>query len=187
MLLTQSIIPPSKGGPTYSVRHRFERLIWGAIWLLLCAWTPAPLHRWRIWVLNLFGAKVDTSAHVYGSARIWHPKNLRMAAHSCLGPGVICYCMATVELGQGAIVSQGAHLCAGTHNIDHPDFLLETRPIFIGSEAWVAAEAFIGPGVTIGERAVVGARAVIFRDAEPNGVYIGNPAKFVRYRETEDG
>ena len=52
----------------------------------------------------------------------------------------------------------------------------------IGAGAWIAAEAFIGPGVTVGEGAVVGARAVLFRDAEPLGVYVGNPAALIKRR-----
>ena len=58
----------------------------------------------------------------------------------------------------------------------------EMEPIVIGAHAWIAAEAFIGPGVTVSEGAVVGARAVLFRDAEPWGVYVGNPARWIKTR-----
>ena len=127
-------------------------------------------------------AKVHPSAHVYGSARVWYPPNLTMAAHSCLGPRVNCYSMAEVRLEEFAVVSQGSHLCAGDHDIEDPDFQLTVRPITIGAHAWVAAEAFVGPGVTVGESAVVGARAVLLKDAEPRGVYAGNPAQLFRHR-----
>lgn len=173
---------PLQGGASFSLRHRVFRAIWGAAWALLAAWTPAPLHRWRVLLLRLAGAKVHPSAHVYGSARIWYPPHLHMGPHACLGPQVNCYNMAPIRLGQMAIVSQGAHLCAGTHNIDHPNHQLVTKPITIGDSVWVAAEAFIGPGVNIGNSAVIGARCVLFKDAEPSGVYAGNPARLVRLR-----
>jgi putative colanic acid biosynthesis acetyltransferase WcaF len=174
---------PLEGGASFSLRHRVFRAAWGVAWALLAAWTPAPLHRWRVLLLNLAGAKVHPTAHVYGSAHIWYPPHLRMAPYSCLGPKVNCYNMAPIRLGDKAIVSQGAHLCAGTHDIDDPDHQLVTKPITIGDGAWIAAEAFIGPGVTIGAQAVVGARAVLTKDAEPYGVYIGNPAKWLRDRQ----
>jgi putative colanic acid biosynthesis acetyltransferase WcaF len=151
-------------------------------WLLLAAWTPAPLHRWRVWLLNRFGAQVHATAHVYGSARVWYPPNLVMEAGSCLGPSVNCYCMAPIRLGQGAIVSQGAHLCAGMHDIEDPEFQLVVKPIVLCAQAWIAAEAFVGPGVEVSEGAVLGARAVLFKDAEPHGVYVGNPAMLVKHR-----
>lgn len=150
--------------------------------MVVCSWTPAPFHKLRILVLRLFGAKVDWSAHVYSSVKIWMPTNLTMGPHSCLGPGVDCYCIAAIELGEYAVVSQRSYLCTGMHDIDDPDFQLKAKPIRIGAGAWIAAEAFVGPGVEVGERAVIGARCVLFKDAEPNGVYVGNPALLLRHR-----
>jgi len=90
--------------------------------------------------------------------------------------------MALITLEKYAIISQGAHLCTGTHDIEDPDFQLYAKPIHIGTKAWIAAEAFIGPGVTVHDGAVVGARAVLFKDAKSNGVYVGNPATLLRMR-----
>lgn len=177
---------PLEGGASFSFRHRLLRVAWAATWCLLAAWTPPPLHRWRVFLLRLFDADVHPSAHVYGSARVWYPPNLHMAAHSCLGPDVNCYCMALIRLEEGAIVSQGAYLCGGTHDIEDPDFQLVVKPILIGAGAWVAAEAFIGPGVVIGEKAVIGARTVLFKNAEPGMVYAGNPARHIKQRAFHD-
>ncbi|MDB5732344.1 MAG: CysE/LacA/LpxA/NodL family acetyltransferase [Variovorax sp.] len=181
-ILDATLAKPLEGGPSFSLRHRIFRAVWGITWLCLAAWTPPPLHRWRRGVLQCFGAKLDRGARVYGSARIWYPPNLSMAAHACIGPGVHCYCMAPISLGERAIVSQRAHLCAGTHAIDDPDFQLVAKPIQIGPEAWIAAEAFVGPGVNIAAGSVVGARAVVLRDTEAWGVYTGNPAQCIKKR-----
>ncbi|MEO9590423.1 hypothetical protein, partial [Rhodopirellula bahusiensis] len=173
---------PTEGGASYSLRQRFQRLTWNVTWTLLASWTPAPLHRWRVFLLRLFGANVHPSAHVYRSAKIWLPQNLTMGPHACLGPKVNCYNMAMITLDDHAIVSQGTHLCAGTHDVDDEHFQLFAKPIAIGAHAWIAAEAFIGPGVALGERCVVGARAVLFKDTAPDGIYAGNPAKLIRQR-----
>jgi putative colanic acid biosynthesis acetyltransferase WcaF len=130
----------------------------------------------------MFGARIDDGAHIYPSARIWDPRNLEMGPHSCLGPRVDCYTMAPIVVGAHAVVSQDACLCAGTHDIDDPDFQLLIRPISIGAHAWIAAGAFVGPGVTVGEGAVLGARAVAFTHLRDWSVYIGNPAIFLRAR-----
>jgi putative colanic acid biosynthesis acetyltransferase WcaF len=181
-LLDASDSSPLTGGPSWSLRHRLIRAAWTVTWRLLASWTPAPLHRWRVWLLNAFGADVHRNAHVYGSARVWYPPNLTMAAHSCLGPRVNCYSMAEIRLEEFAVVSQGSHLCAGDHDIEDPDFQLLVKPIMLEAHAWIAAEAFVGPGVTVGESAVVGARSVVLKDVEPRGVYAGNPARLLRHR-----
>lgn len=173
---------PLEGGPTFSLRHRMFRALWAVTWCSLASWTPPPLHRWRRWLLSLFGARVHPTARVYGTVKVWYPPLLEMEAHACLGPGVICYCMAPISIGERAVVSQRAHLCAGTHDIRDPDFQLVARPIRVGRGAWVAAEAFVGPGVSVGDGAVLGARAVLMRNAEPWGVYTGNPAVHTKTR-----
>jgi putative colanic acid biosynthesis acetyltransferase WcaF len=105
-----------------------------------------------------------------------------MGTDASLGPNVNCYNMASICLQKGVVVSQGAHLCAGTHDIDDPDFQLVAKPIVIGAHAWIAAESFVGPGVTVGAGAVLGARGVAFRDLDPWTVYVGNRATPIRMR-----
>lgn len=173
---------PLEGGASFPLSNRLYRFLWQVAWATLAAWTPPPLRRWRNFLLRAFGATVHPTAVVYGSTRIWYPPNLVMGPHAVMGPEVKCYCQDRITLGEKAIVSQGAHLCSGTHDISDRNFQLVTRPIDIQSGAWVAAEAFIGPGVTVGEGAVVGARAVLFRNAEPYAVYTGNPAVYMKAR-----
>ncbi|KAA9367241.1 putative colanic acid biosynthesis acetyltransferase [Ochrobactrum quorumnocens] len=173
---------PMQGEATFTLQHRVFRLIWQMTWLLLAAWTPSFLWRWRGLILRAFGASIHKTAIVRASARIWWPGNLIMDAHSSLGPGVICYNVAPITFSPYAIVSQGAHLCTAGHDIDRHDFPLTAAPITLGPSAWIAAEAFVGPGVKVAEGAVLGARAVSFRDLDPWMVYAGNPAKPVRPR-----
>jgi putative colanic acid biosynthesis acetyltransferase WcaF len=125
---------------------------------------------------------VAAGAHPYPDARIWAPWNLIMDARSCLGPRSICYSAGIVHLCENAVVSQGAHLCAATHNHRDPAFTLMIAPIVIEADAWVAAEAFVGPGVTVGSRAVVAARSVAMKDVPSGKVVAGNPAAIVAER-----
>ncbi len=173
---------PRDGGPSFPLSHRLFRAVWNCCWLLLAAWTPPPFAPWRRLLLVLFGARLDRTARVYGSARVWYPPHLRMAAHSVLGPRSDCYCMAPVWIGEYATVSQGARLCTGSHDVDDADFPIVSKPIVVGDNAWVAAEAFVGPGVTVGEGAVLGARGVAFGDLAPWTIYAGNPARPLRRR-----
>jgi putative colanic acid biosynthesis acetyltransferase WcaF len=173
---------PFKGAATFSLRHRLVRMLWNIVWALLASWTPPQANAWRIFILRSFGAKLHVTSKVYGSAKIWYPANLEMEAYATLGPGVICYCMNRIWIGHHVVVSQRAHLCAGTHDIRSPDFQLYARPIEIGANAWICAEAFVGPGATIGEGAVLAARGVAFSAVPPWTVYRGNPAIHIKDR-----
>ncbi|TCL72981.1 putative colanic acid biosynthesis acetyltransferase [Rhizobium sp. BK251] len=183
-ILDAKLYKPREGGPTFPLKHRLTRLAWGIVWNGLGTWTPVPFHGWRRFLLNAFGARIDPTAKVYPHVRVWYPRNLAMARFSCLARDVNCYCMDTITLGEYALVSQGAHLCGGTHDVDDPDFPLIAKPISIGDNAWVAAEAFVGPGVTIGSNAVLGARAVTVKSLAEGMIYAGNPARPIRARST---
>lgn len=168
--------------PSFSLRNRLARAVWQVVWLLLFRPTPPPLHLWRCFLLRCFGARIGPGCRVYGSAQIWAPWQLMMGSNACLGPRVICYSMAPIVLGERAVVSQGVHLCTGSHDYTSPTFPLFAKTIRIGRDAWICTEAFIGPGVQIGEGAVIGARAVAMRDQPPWMVCAGNPARALKPR-----
>ena len=171
----------------FSTKSKAKRLLW--IILSLIFFKPFKLRmfkRYRVFVLNLFGANIDTRAMVNANVKIWAPWNLTMEAYSCLGPQVDCYNQGHITIRKNATISQKTYLCASSHDFtkkSHPLFL---APIEIGEKAWVAADAFIGPGVTIGEGAVVGARAAVFKDVATWTVVGGNPAKFIKERIIKD-
>lgn len=170
------------GGPSFPLSNRFARIIWQVCWLVLARWTPPPLHRWRALVLKTFGARLGRNCRVHASARIWLPANLVMGDNVLIGPGAILYNQGRIAIGSDSIVSQRAHLCASSHDVDDPHFQLVLRPISIGAGCWIAAEAFVGPGVTMGPGAVLAARGALFADAEPGAIYRGNPASKLRNR-----
>lgn len=178
---------PLEGGPSFSLANRITRVIWGLAWLVLARFTPPPLHAWRALVLRLFGARLGRGVRVHASVRIWLPANLELGDNVLIGPGATIYNQGHIRIGARSVISQRAHLCASTHDVNDPNFQLELRPIAIGEQCWVAAEAFVGPGVTMHERAVLGARGALFKDAEADGIYSGNPAVLIKQRALRQG
>jgi putative colanic acid biosynthesis acetyltransferase WcaF len=166
----------------FSLRNRLGRVAWGCVHALLFRLSPTPLFFWRNLLLRCFGAKIGRAAHVYPSAKVWAPWNLSMGEHSCLASDVDCYCVAPVELGAHATVSQYGYLCAATHDYEDPEHRLLPGPIRIGAGAWLGADVFVGPNVDIGEGAVVGARASVFKDLPAWTVCVGNPARPLKPR-----
>ena len=105
-----------------------------------------------------------------------------MGPHSTIGERVRVYNLGAIAIGPHSVVSQDAHLCAGTHDYTQPHLPLQRPPINIGNGVWVCADAFIGPGVTIGDNSVVAARAVVTKDVPPGVVVGGNPAQMIAHR-----
>jgi len=166
----------------YSTREKVARLFWGAVQGSLFRFSFHNWYGFRRALLRAFGARMHATANVRRSVTIECPWNLSIGAESSVGDRAVLYCLGPVSIGARVTVSQGAHLCAGTHDSEDPAFTLHTRPIIVGARAWVAAEAFVGPGVTVGEGAVLGARGCAFADLAPWTVYRGNPAAAIRAR-----
>jgi acetyltransferase-like isoleucine patch superfamily enzyme len=59
-------------------------------------------------------------------------------------------------------------------------------PVRIGNDVWIGNGATIMHGVTIGDGSVIGAKAVVARDVDPYTVVVGNPAKEVRKRFSDE-
>lgn len=160
-------------------------LVGRALWSLahpLFALSPRVLWGWRRGLLRVFGAKVGRGVHVYPSVHIAIPWNLDIGDESAVGDRAIIYNLGHISIGAQATISQGAHLCAGTHDYTRADMQLLKPPIEIGNGVWVCADAFIGPGVHVGDFAIVGARAVAVKDVPARMIVAGNPTRIVRER-----
>ncbi len=169
--------------PSFSINNRLMRGLWGIVYLLFFRISPRPVHKWRAFILRVFGAKLGQHVHIYPSVKIWAPWNLIIGNYVGIGNDAILYCMDTITIGDYAVISQGAHLCCGTHNYNSKNFQLLAKPIIIESQTWVCAEAFIHPGVVIAEGCVIGARSVVTKNLlEPWSVYAGNPCRQVAIR-----
>lgn len=181
--MTETKINLSQYKNRLGIRHQVNRFFWNIVWTLLASWLPRSLGSgWKRFLLRSFGAKIDKTAIIYSSAKVFYPANLVMCKNSCLANDVDCYNVAQITIGANSTVSQGAFLCTASHDITDPHHSLITAPILIEDQVWVAADAFVGMGVTIGQGAVVGARAAVFKDVEPWTVVGGNPAKFIKKR-----
>jgi putative colanic acid biosynthesis acetyltransferase WcaF len=168
--------------PVFGYKNKLIRVLWGIIYYCAFRFSPVTFFGYRRLILRCFGAKVGKKVNVYPSAKIWLPSNLIIDDFSTLGPNVNIYNQATITLGKHIIVSQGAYLCASSH--DYNDILhpLLLCPINIKDNVWLCTESFVGPNVTVKQGAVLGAKAVLMKDSSPWCVYAGNPAKLIKKR-----
>lgn len=166
----------------HSLANRAARVLWGICYILLYRPSPRVAHKFRVLLLRLFGGKIDWNAHPYPKCKIWLPSNLTMGEYSSMSDDVDCYNVASITLEAWSIVSQYSYLCSASHDINDPNFTLFSKPIHIGSRAWVGARGYVGPGVTVCEGAVVGANACVYRDVAAWTVVGGNPARTLATR-----
>lgn len=174
-------IKANRAARKWAPREQAIRVLWALARPAFC-FSPRIFWAWRTGLLRLFGASIGRGVHVYPTVRILIPWHVEIGDYATVGDRVILYALGRITIGDRATISQGAHLCAGTHDYRRADFLLLKQPISIGEGAWICSDAFVGPGVDVGAYAIVGARAVVMRNVEGWDIVAGNPAKIVKKR-----
>jgi putative colanic acid biosynthesis acetyltransferase WcaF len=168
--------------PIFSTKNKIKRLLWQICWMVLCKWTPSPLHNWRVLVLRLFGAKIGNTNFIYPNCKIWAPWLLETEDVVTIGPGVEIYNPGGIFLGHHAILSQDAYICGATHDYNSIDFTYLMKKIVIKPYVWICAKAIVLPGIQCDEGSVLAAGSIATKNMEGWMVYGGNPAKAIKQR-----
>ena len=177
--------PPTQMQPEVSP-WTFKEKLGRAIWMLIGK--PVfrmSFHNWyafRASWLRLFGAKVGGGAAIRPTVNIEVPWMIQIEDDVTVGDYAILYSLGPIRIGKRSIISQYAHLCAGTHDYADHTFRLIRMPITIGNDVWIGTDAFVGPGVTVGTLSVLGARSSSYKDLPERSVCVGNPAKPIKER-----
>lgn len=124
----------------------------------------------------------------FGHGTFLSPPAMFKGTHVVTGPG--CY------LNSGLFVGRGA-LTLGRNVFVGPDVMFITsshelgpatrragkdikEPITVGDGVWIGGRAVILGGVHIASGCVIAAASLVTKDTEPNGLYVGAPARRVR-------
>jgi acetyltransferase-like isoleucine patch superfamily enzyme len=135
----------------------------------------------------------------------WHdPKRITMGRHSYGDPQIIAYDDASggrVEIGSFCSIAAGVRfLIDGAHRHEFitssplaqlapsgpPGHARSQGPTIVGHDVWIGRDATILSGLTIGTGAVIGACAVVAGDVRPYAIAVGNPAREVGRRFTDE-
>jgi putative colanic acid biosynthesis acetyltransferase WcaF len=162
-------------------RGALIELIWFVVEACLINNKLLPLSSVRVALLRLFGAKIGTGCRFVHPLRVKSPWNLEVGDNCWFGVDVWIYNQALIRIGSNVCISQGTFLSAGSHDMS-TTMDLRVAPIVIEDGVWITSKCVVQMGVTIGRSAVVTPLSVVHRSLEPEGVYGGNPCRFIRNR-----
>ena len=125
-----------------------------------------------------------------GGIKCTNPKQVTIGNNSFINYGVFFYVAdekseeAKITIGNNVFIAPKVLITTATHNIESSFQRVSKQtihmPVKIDDGCWIGANVTILPGVHIGKGCVIGAGAVVNKDCEPNGVYVGVPAKRIK-------
>lgn len=173
----------SRAGPGNfkRTRSRVVEALWVLAELLLVTNPLQASSAVRAWVLRLFGARVGRRVILRPRLRVKFPWNLEIGDNCWIGEGVWLHNQGRLTIEDNVVVSQETFITTGSHDIyETMDLVIE--PVTIRRGAWITTRCIVLQGVEVGENAIVTPGSVVNRPLPPEGIYGGNPARFIRER-----
>lgn len=126
-------------------------------------------------------------------------KNTIIAKHftagECVQVGMQSYIGPKVTIGNFGLISDHVNIIGNDHtsNIPGVPTTLAGRPndyleleTIIEDDVWIGHGVTVMRGVTIGEGSIIGANSVVTKDIPAYSIFAGVPAKFIKYRFTDE-
>lgn len=107
------------------------------------------------------------------------------------GIGIDCRVVGPIKIGRDVMMGPEVVVLTRSHNFGRIDIPMRLQgsptdePVVIGDDVWIGTRAIILPGVTIGSGAIIGAGAIVTKDVPDYAIVGGNPAKVIKYRNSE--
>jgi acetyltransferase-like isoleucine patch superfamily enzyme len=138
--------------------------------------------------INLYGCEVGDNTRIGPFVEIQKNakvgKKCKLSSHTFICAGVIIE--DNVFVGHGVTFINDSYPRATTVEGElqtEEDWKVE--PTVVKQGASIGSGATILSNITIGENAIIGAGSVVTRDVPSNAIVVGNPAKFLRFIDTE--
>lgn len=105
-----------------------------------------------------------------------------------INPFTVIYGHGGITIRSNTRIATSTVIVASNHIFESKEILIRKqgvvkKGIVIGNDVWIGANVVVLDGVEIGNGCVIGASTLISRDTKEFGVYVGNPAKLIRFRE----
>ncbi len=144
----------------------------------------------RYVILKSISDSVGDNVAIFPGVYLLNPENLVVGNNVSIQPMCYLECghiKGGITIDDDVSIAHGVTIMGTTHQFgSHEEKIrdqgIENEPVHIEENVWIGAKASVLGGVTIGHGSVIGAGAVVTKSLEPEGVYVGVPAKKMKDR-----
>lgn len=155
------------------IYYFFHRIFW--VFYNLCIFQSL-----RKYLLRLTGVNISDNVNLLMGVRIIAPWKLKISSGSCINSNCLIDARGGIEIGLNTQIGYGCSIHSMGHKYSVDGFPVFKQNVRIGSNVILFPNVFINPGTTISDGAIVLPGSVVHGFLLENGVYGGNPAKFIK-------
>lgn len=142
----------------------------------------------RYAILKSITDAVGDNVSIFTGVYLLHPENFVVGNNVSIQPMCYLECGNTkggITIEDDVSIAHGVTVMATTHifstlGVKIKDQKVDDKPVRIEENVWIGAKVSVLSGVTVACGCVVGAGAVVTKSTEPNGIYVGVPAKRIK-------
>ena len=132
--------------------------------------------------------KIGKGCYLYRGAQLYTMGGAISIGDNCsVNPYTVLYGTGGLIIGNGVRIAASSTIISANHIFtDRNKFIykqgLDKKGITIEDDVWIGSGVRVLDGTTIKKGGVIGANAVVTKSTEEYGVYVGIPAKLLKYR-----
>ena len=137
--------------------------------------------RIRTLIYKLLGMEINNNG--FEPNIKFYGKNISIGKGTYINQNCYFNNFAKISIGENCFLAPNVSLITPTHEIGDSEKRagnFYAKEVNIEDGVWVGANVTIMPGVQVGKGCVIGAGSVVTKDCQPNGLYVGIPAKRIR-------
>lgn len=142
----------------------------------------------RIYTYKKF-YKVGKNVKISMKSTFYWPETMTFGNNVFIEEGAHLSCKKGLLVGNYVMIGPNITIIGGDHKFDNTDTEMwhhksgEDNKIIIEDDVWIGANVTLLKNAYISKGCVIGACSVVTKKTEPYGVYVGNPAKLIKYRK----
>lgn len=142
----------------------------------------------RLYVYKKFKS-VGKNVKISMRSTFYWPENIQFGDYVFIEEGAHLSCKFGLSIGNYVMIGPNITILGGDHKFDDTTTEMWNhssgvdKKIIIEDDVWIGANVTLLKNAYISKGCVIGACSVVTKRTEPYGIYVGNPAKLVKYRK----
>lgn len=141
----------------------------------------------RVYMYKKFKS-VGENVKISTNCKLYWPETMEFKNNIFIEEGAHLSCREGLEIGNYVMIGPNITIIGGDHYFDdittemwHHEKGIDNK-IIIEDDVWIGANVTLLKNAHISKGCVIGACSVVTKKTEPYGIYVGNPARLVKYR-----